>query len=339
MVQGDNVVGTKVCDDEGEESKEIEAALDTCLNILIDKNSNDQDVTDVCYKLSDIATRCTQSDVDVFRRLGGISALSRVLKRPDVDGDMAEAAAAALTKLSLPLSLRPATKRFKFDQLSVTIKELEYCETGTAYNLWTAALVMCNWVVESKEMKTEFEGGKKVLELGSGLGLVGCLVSKMGGDVTFSDFVPKVLENLEDTVTTNKLKGRVVSLNWEKEAEPKSKGSSSSSWYGGDVDEGEISRFQRLDDDETFDMIVGTDICYEADHPELLHAVVSRRLRRGEEQGGNSCLGDESCRGETVYPQRREILRDSPTARRTCWHGLQVHAGYTSLPLLPHIVS
>jgi len=47
------------------------------------------------------------------------------------------------------------------------------------------------------------------------------------------------------------------------------------------VDEGEITRFAHLDEGEMFDVIVGTDICYESDHPELLRAVVSRRLKRG----------------------------------------------------------
>ena len=284
MVQGDKVDAPSVSGDGREDTKDVGAALDSCLNILIDRTSDDRDITSVCSKLSAMATRCSESDIEIFRRLGGITALSRVLKRPDLDSDMAEAAAAALTKLSLPLTRRPESRTLEFNRHSITIRELEYCETGTAYNLWTAALVMCSWAVENNELKAELEGGRRVLELGSGLGLVGSLLSKMGGDVTFSDFVPKVLENLEETVMVNKLRGRVVSLNWEKEAETRGKEASSASWYGGCVDEGEITRFAHLDEGEMFDVIVGTDICYESDHPEVqsYHLLLCVRPEGGE---------------------------------------------------------
>uniref|UniRef100_A4IHN8 EEF1A lysine methyltransferase 3 n=1 Tax=Xenopus tropicalis TaxID=8364 RepID=A4IHN8_XENTR len=54
---------------------------------------------------------------------------------------------------------------------------------GVAAPVWDAALFLCGYF---EEQKLDFKG-KKVIELGAGTGIVGILVSLLGGHVTLTD--------------------------------------------------------------------------------------------------------------------------------------------------------
>lgn len=95
-----------------------------------------------------------------------------------------------------------------------------------------------------------------------------------------SDFVPRVLDNLSHAVVANKVQSLadVVSLNWADEAGVTGP-CSNHGWYAGDgTADDNVPRHRRLADEEEFSVIIGSDICYEHDHPALLEGVLKRRL-------------------------------------------------------------
>ncbi|XP_040281871.1 EEF1A lysine methyltransferase 3 [Bufo bufo] len=69
---------------------------------------------------------------------------------------------------------------------------------GVAAPVWDAALYLCTYLEEEKlNVK-----GKRVIELGAGTGIVGILVSLLGGHVTVTD-LPHVLPQIRKNVSAN----------------------------------------------------------------------------------------------------------------------------------------
>ncbi|XP_072326307.1 EEF1A lysine methyltransferase 3-like [Scyliorhinus torazame] len=69
---------------------------------------------------------------------------------------------------------------------------------GVAIVIWEPGRVLCHYFEEAQIVFAE----KKVIELGSGTGLVGILAAMLGGHVTLTD-QPKVLSQIEYNVTSN----------------------------------------------------------------------------------------------------------------------------------------
>ncbi|XP_032883674.1 EEF1A lysine methyltransferase 3-like [Amblyraja radiata] len=69
---------------------------------------------------------------------------------------------------------------------------------GISAIIWESGLVLCRYF---QQEKIDFLG-KKVIELGSGTGIVGILATLLGGDVTLTD-QPSVLRQIEFNVATN----------------------------------------------------------------------------------------------------------------------------------------
>ncbi|XP_078284171.1 EEF1A lysine methyltransferase 3-like [Rhinoraja longicauda] len=82
--------------------------------------------------------------------------------------------------------------------------------------IWEAGIVLCRYF-EKKRMNFT---GKKVIELGSGTGLVGILVILLGGEVTLTDR-PNVLNQIVYNITSNipsesMARTKVSALQWGK---------------------------------------------------------------------------------------------------------------------------
>ncbi|XP_067894317.1 EEF1A lysine methyltransferase 3-like [Heterodontus francisci] len=69
---------------------------------------------------------------------------------------------------------------------------------GISAIIWEAGLVLCRYF---EQEKISFSG-KKVIELGSGTGIVGILAILLGGDVTLTD-QPIVLNQIQFNITNN----------------------------------------------------------------------------------------------------------------------------------------
>jgi predicted nicotinamide N-methyase len=65
--------------------------------------------------------------------------------------------------------------------------------------LWPSAIALSEFVLENR---SEFEG-KKVLELGCGLGLVGIVVTAIGGEVLFTDYNSHALQFTRENFKRN----------------------------------------------------------------------------------------------------------------------------------------
>ncbi len=90
-------------------------------------------------------------------------------------------------------------------------------ESGDRISFWwgvtTASINLTRRILDGDDLT-----GKKVLELGCGLGLSGIGALIKGADVTFSDYVPEALECTARNVTMNALdsnKAEFLSLDWE----------------------------------------------------------------------------------------------------------------------------
>jgi len=83
-------------------------------------------------------------------------------------------------------------------------------ESGTADDpfalvgeiLWDGGFLLSKYI--EQEYSTIFHG-KKIIELGSGTGLVGIVAALLGGDVTLTDYKDEVLELLQKNIRLNNL--------------------------------------------------------------------------------------------------------------------------------------
>ena len=91
--------------------------------------------------------------------------------------------------------------------------------------------------------------GKRVLEIGCGIGLCSIVLHRMGIDITASDYHPRVREFLERNVLRNGLPPiKYQTGNW-------------------DVENPELGRF---------DLMLGSDILYQPDHARLVSCFIDR---------------------------------------------------------------
>ncbi|XP_078419478.1 EEF1A lysine methyltransferase 3-like isoform X2 [Cetorhinus maximus] len=108
-------------------------------------------------------------------------------------------------------------KQFKFCGHLLNIARYFGGNLGFSASIWEAALVLCQYF---EQEKINFSG-RKVIELGSGTGIVGILAVLLGGDVTMTD-KENVLHQIEHNVSTNipstlRHHSKVCALSWGKD--------------------------------------------------------------------------------------------------------------------------
>lgn len=107
--------------------------------------------------------------------------------------------------------------------------------------LWPAAEGLAHWLEE----RTAWLKGKKVLELGCGLGLVGLVAGAAGAQVWQTDFAPLALELAARNATSNGLNLEQCLLDWRE--------------------------WRQLGQ---FDLVIGSDLFYEPTlHPDLFKTI------------------------------------------------------------------
>ena len=131
-----------------------------------------------------------------------------------------------------------------------------WSRAGTGGTVWTSALVMCRWQARHAE---RIEGAD-ILELGSGTGAAGLQAAGLGARrVCLSDGGPEeILELLRRNVARNRHKlprataVDVVPLRWGRDEPPAQK----------------------------YDLVMGSDVCYQEEAREALCVTLSQVLRR-----------------------------------------------------------
>jgi predicted nicotinamide N-methyase len=73
-------------------------------------------------------------------------------------------------------------------ELRVTIHAGQYDQIETGWKLWDAAVILSRFLFENASLVKD----KRVLELGSGCGLVGIVCGHLTRELVFSDYVPTV---------------------------------------------------------------------------------------------------------------------------------------------------
>lgn len=122
--------------------------------------------------------------------------------------------------------------------------------------LWPAAEGLSIYLSENAEVVR----GKKVLELGCGLGLPSLVSSYLGASVLATDFHPDVEEYFFRNCRHSSLKADYKRMNWREDISP--------------VDQ--------------FDVVLGSDVLYESKHPEE----VAKGLLKYVRPGGTIILSD-----------------------------------------------
>ncbi|XP_051869198.1 EEF1A lysine methyltransferase 3-like [Pristis pectinata] len=89
-------------------------------------------------------------------------------------------------------------KDYQFGGHTVKISLFKESFLGVSAYVWGPGLALCQYFEAEKFNFT----GKKLLELGSGSGIVGILATLLGGDVTLTD-KPHVLKQIEYNVSAN----------------------------------------------------------------------------------------------------------------------------------------
>ncbi|GCC35812.1 EEF1A lysine methyltransferase 3-like [Chiloscyllium punctatum] len=88
--------------------------------------------------------------------------------------------------------------KYEFCGYSLRISRFINANLGFSAYVWEAGVALCQYFQKEKINFTS----KKVIELGSGTGIVGILATLLGGDVTMTD-KPNILKQIENNVSIN----------------------------------------------------------------------------------------------------------------------------------------
>ena len=224
--------------------------------------------------------------MEELKRHGGVDRLRKALVWDDEEA--VDIAASVIASCSGYTARGPGTRTQTFGEHSIAVHETDYVEGGLGWRVWASGVVMCRELIaRHREIGLH---GADVLEVGAGCGVVGFLAARLGARrVTFTDYLPGLLSNLYRSVELNAeacdgCELRVAHLEWlsavpglSEEAKRPVGGDGSCS--GGDASAfASIAAARRLPDDETFPVILGSDVCYEDPLPEALAHTLSKRL-------------------------------------------------------------
>ena len=226
--------------------------------------------------------------VEELKRHGGVDRLRKALVWDDEEA--VDIAASVLASCSGYTARGPGTRTQTFGEHSIAVHETDYVDGGLGWRVWASGVVMCRELL-ARHGEIGLNGAD-VLEVGAGCGVVGFLAARLGARrVTFTDYLPGLLSNLDKSVELNAEASvgcelRVRHLEWLASVPGLSEASArpvggDGSCSGGDAKTFEATaRDRSLASDETFAVILGSDVCYEDPLPKALAHTLSRRLAR-----------------------------------------------------------
>lgn len=93
----------------------------------------------------------------------------------------------------------PGNRDASLSVLVRPVKERQQSQFDVGFQMWPAAIILSRWLCRNPDVLR----GRRVLEVGSGLGLAGLVAAHIADDVTLSDFNPAVLRVLEANAALN----------------------------------------------------------------------------------------------------------------------------------------
>ena len=252
-----------------------------------------------------MAAAACEPGVEAIRAHGGVDRLRKALAWDDEAS--VDAAAKVLAACSGSTARGPGVRTFAFSGTgahahvthAVRLRETDYVEGGLGWRVWASGVVMCRELIRRTCEGSLVVRDADVLELGAGCGVAGFLCAKLGAKrVTFTDYLPGLLANLDASVAlqAEDTEGgdaegaeetfRVHHLEWlasdpalfAEWAERRPMGGDGSCAANASAND-EMVRTRALPSDDTFGLIVGSDVCYEDPLPRALAATVARRLK------------------------------------------------------------
>ena len=155
------------------------------------------------------------------------------------------------------------------DRLIETISDEEFNEDERLpywAEIWPSSIALSEYVLENED---EFSG-KKILELGCGLGLVGIVLTSIGGDVVFTDYDSHALQFTQENFYRNfNRPASVQLLDW------RDPGSTQSFDI---IVERLCTPWISPESTQSFDIIVAADIIYEKRWLEPVLNVLDKKL-------------------------------------------------------------
>ena len=267
------------------------AAADAIARCVAERGSNvsyhlrDDGATDALTRMMSSATRKLPSD-----------------GRPsqwDVTLECASLALSALASDGLPVGTARIRRDLNIGGIRVSLYELSADALGS--KVWTSSLYFCIYLQRTRSLAYEANGScvrrRDLLEIGSGVGLLGLFAYQCGDfrSVVLTDNDNELLENLQsnaelnvrsDSLSPSRIEVR--RLDWALESSKKRQHQFENPMQGragkGMVDamtteDEQVGVVQALDEDSRFDVVVGADVIYDAEHPKMVAETLSNRLR------------------------------------------------------------
>ena len=200
-----------------------------------------------------------------------VAAIHAVLEQQKLGGDGFAAALDELQQRPVVVETLDEQQRvFSLPPGAITLRELTFGTAGLGYSVWDAGVGMSLWLSQHAEAVR----GKRVLELGSGVGIAGIAAALCGGaHVTLSDYgfaadgggaeaaarAELLRSNLEANARRSGVSERcdAVALDWH------------------------ASLRQGFRPARRYEAIVGSDLCYYEDDVDALAATIVAHLQPG----------------------------------------------------------
>ena len=138
----------------------------------------------------------------------------------------------------------------------------------TGQHIWEAAPILCKFMINNKEMFSK-DGGKSVLEIGSGTGICGLVCSQLAKSVTLTDHEDVVMDlikkNIEHVVKTQDYPKSISysKIDWEFALDEDITINTIT-----DIGDGQIEETQGTFGG--YDIIIGSDLCQFENVPAIL---------------------------------------------------------------------
>eukprot|EP01100_Stratorugosa_tubuloviscum_P010202 TRINITY_DN435_c0_g1_i1.p1 TRINITY_DN435_c0_g1~~TRINITY_DN435_c0_g1_i1.p1 ORF type:complete len:343 (+),score=143.25 TRINITY_DN435_c0_g1_i1:89-1117(+) len=79
------------------------------------------------------------------------------------------------------------------------IQQTSYSNVGLAWKVWDSSIIFSRWLWANQHILVQ----KKVLEVGSGCGLVGMVTSMFCEKITLTDYTQQILDNIQHNINLN----------------------------------------------------------------------------------------------------------------------------------------
>jgi predicted nicotinamide N-methyase len=257
-----------------------DVALDTLWAVASGTAAADTSVVAGALRELASAVGSSQRAAALAKQRGAVTLLRRWLS--SADETLLELAAAAVASLAAPDTRMHRT--FTFGDFTLKLRDASAVTGGLGWRVWRAALIVCDLLRETPALVR----GRRVLEVGAGVGACGMLAAAVGArDTVLTDCLPGLLEALDENVELNAAPAEPPAAPWALRVSALGGGTISVRHLGWTDEDGTpaapsaTTDAPRLAADERFDVIVGSDVMYESEHAAALPGVLSRHLGPG----------------------------------------------------------